>query len=112
MLPTRFKVGGTVTKRVLKEAFKDKIPTGIINRRKTGLPVPLKKWMRNDLKGYIREVLLGEKSLHRGYFRKSAIEDLIQKNSVHGSLMKEVFSLLTLEMWHTEFVDSQALRAN
>ena len=112
MLPTRFKVRGTVTKRILKEAFKDKIPLEIINRRKTGLPVPLKKWMRNDLKDYIREVLLGEKSLHRGYFRKSAIEDLIQKNSVHGSLMKEVFSLLTLEMWHTEFVDSQALRAN
>ena len=79
MLPVRFKVRGMVTKRILKEAFKDKIPQEIINRRKTGLPVPLKKWMRNDLKGYIREVLLGEKSLHRGYFRKSAIEDLIQK---------------------------------
>ena len=111
-LPVRFKVRGMATKRILKEAFKNEIPQEIINRRKTGLPVPLKKWMRNDLKDYIHEVLLGEKSLHRGYFRKSAIEDLIQSNAVNGSLMKELFSLLTLELWHTEFVDSQALRAN
>jgi len=111
-LPARFKVRGTATKRILKQAFKDKIPSEIIHRRKTGLPVPLKKWMRSELNGHVREVLLNGRSLSRGYFHKDGIERLLQLNQVDGTLMKEVFSLLTLEMWHTEFVDSPALRAN
>ena len=111
-LPARFKVKGMATKRILKEAFKDKIPSEIINRRKTGLPVPLKKWMRNELNGHVREILLNGNCLNRGYFRKDGIERLLQLNHVDGTLMKEVFSLLTLEMWHTEFVDSQARQAN
>jgi len=111
-LPARFKVRGTATKRILKAAFKDKIPSEIIHRRKTGLPVPLKKWMRNELNGHVRDVLLNGRSLSRGYFRRDAIEHLLQLNQVDGALMKEVFSLLTLEMWHAEFVDSQSLRTN
>ena len=111
-LPARFKVRGTMTKRILKEAFKNKIPSEIIHRRKTGLPVPLKKWMRSELNGHVREVLLNGRSLNRGYFRKDGIERLLQQNQVDGTLMKEVFSLLTLEMWHAAFVDSQAVQAN
>jgi asparagine synthase (glutamine-hydrolysing) len=106
-LPARFKVRGATTKRILKQAFKDKIPSEIIHRRKTGLPVPLKKWMRSELNGHVREILLNGRSLSRGYFRKNGIERLLQLNQIDGTLMKEVFSLLTLEMWHTEFVDSQ-----
>jgi asparagine synthase (glutamine-hydrolysing) len=111
-LPTRFKVKGWTTKRILKKAFKDRIPHEVIARRKTGLPVPLKRWMRNDLGDFVREMLLSGRSISRGYFRKSAIERLLQRNAVDGTLMKEVFSLLTLELWNTEFMDAQLIQAN
>jgi asparagine synthase (glutamine-hydrolysing) len=111
-LPPYFKVKGRTTKRILKEAFKDKIPREVIERRKTGLPVPLRRWMRNDLGEFVREMLLGERSIGRGYFHKSALEHMLQKNAVDGALMKEVFALLTLELWHTEFMDAQKMHAN
>ena len=104
-LPAHFKVKGWTTKRILKEAFKDKIPSEVIERRKTGLPVPLRRWMRDDLADFVREVLLSGRSISRGYFQKNAIERLLQRNAVDGALMKEVFSLLTLELWHREFID-------
>jgi asparagine synthase (glutamine-hydrolysing) len=104
-LPVHFKVRGWTTKRILKAAFKDRIPSDIIRRRKTGLPVPLRRWMRNDLGGVVRDVLLDERSLSRGYFQRSGLERLLERNAVDGALMKEVFSLLTLELWHREFVD-------
>jgi asparagine synthase (glutamine-hydrolysing) len=106
-LPPHFKVKGWTTKRVLKEAFKNRIPREVIERRKTGLPVPLRRWMRNDLGDFVREVVLSESSISRGYFRKSGIERLLERNARDGGLMKEVFSLLTLELWHTEFLNSQ-----
>jgi asparagine synthase (glutamine-hydrolysing) len=111
-LPAHFKVKGWTTKRILKEAFKDRIPHQVIERRKTGLPVPLRRWMRNDLGNLVRETLLSGRSLGRGYFRKSAIERLLRRNAVDGALMKEVFSLLTLELWHREFMDGQRMTAN
>jgi asparagine synthase (glutamine-hydrolysing) len=104
-LPSQFKVKGMATKRVLKEAFKDKIPLEVLERRKTGLPVPLRRWMQKDLKGHIYGILLDEKSIGRGYFRRGAIERLLQRNEIDGALMKEVFSLLTLELWHRQFID-------
>jgi asparagine synthase (glutamine-hydrolysing) len=104
-LPSSFKVKGLVTKRILKGAFKDRIPHEIIRRRKTGLPVPLERWMRDDLRDYVDEILLDDRSLNRQYFHKSGIERLLKENAKGGSLMKEVFSLLTLELWHREFVD-------
>jgi len=111
-LPTRFKVKGWTTKRILKEAFKDRIPREIINRRKTGLPVPLRRWMRSDLQDFVRDVLLSGRSISRGYFRKNAIQKLLESNAVNGALMKEVFSLLTLELWHMEFIDAECKYAN
>jgi asparagine synthase (glutamine-hydrolysing) len=106
-LPAHFKVKGWTTKRILKEAFKEVIPREVIERRKTGLPVPLRRWMRDDLRDIVREALLSAKSVSRGYFQKSAIERLLQKNEVNGEFMKEVFALLTLELWHIEFMDAQ-----
>ena len=97
---------GWTTRRILKEAFKDRIPREVIERRKTGLPVPLLRWMRDDLGTVVREVLLSDASLGRGYFRKSALERLLDRNDVDGTFSKEVFSLLTLELWHREFVDA------
>jgi asparagine synthase (glutamine-hydrolysing) len=111
-LPSHFKVKGRTTKRILKEAFKDKIPREVIDRRKTGLPVPLRRWMRNDLGDFVREVLLSGRSISRGYFHKGALERLLQRNAVDGGLMKEVFSLLTLELWHTEFMDTLKVQGN
>lgn len=104
-LPAHFKVKGWTTKRILKEAFRERIPREVIERRKTGLPVPLRRWMRKDLAGYVQDVLLSQTARNRGYFNKGAVERLLQRNATDGALMKEVFSLLTLEMWHAEFVD-------
>ncbi len=106
-----FKVKGWVTKRILKEAFKDAIPREVIARRKTGLPVPLERWMRHDLKDYVSGILLDGKTLGRGYFRREAIERLLQRNADGGKLMKEVFALLTLELWHREFLDVSPARS-
>jgi hypothetical protein len=62
--------------------------------------------MQDDLGEFVRETVLSERSIGRGYFRKSVIEELLQRNCREGGeLMKEVFALLTLELWHEEFMD-------
>jgi len=101
-LPPEFKLKGIETKYILKKAFKEKVPIEILKRKKTGLPVPYAHWMANDLREWVRDVLFDRKTLERGYFNKKAVEGILNNSE---KLPKEVFSLLTLELWHRAFID-------
>jgi asparagine synthase (glutamine-hydrolysing) len=102
-LPLKFKVNLLSTKRILKDAFGERIPRQIITRKKAGFPLPLNRWLRNDLKDEIGETLLSSQFLSRGYFNKIGIEILLKRFRDGDSLGKEVFSLLTLELLFRQF---------
>jgi len=102
-LPEHDKVRRFTTKYIAKKALSNRIPDEILKRRKAGFPVPFGSWMRNELKGYVQEVLLDRTTTQRGYFNKAHIEGLLNANSESGSYSKEILSLLTLELWHRAF---------
>lgn len=106
-LPSEYKLKGLTTKFILKRALDGRVPKQVIKRKKTGLPIPLQSWISGELKEFSREVLLDRRTLARGYFKKRAIESLLQlaeKDRMYG---KEIFSLIVLELWHREFVDER-----
>lgn len=104
-LPPEFKVKGRETKRALKRAFQGRVPDEILQRKKTGFPVPFGSWLRRELHGYVRDILLDSKALSRGYFRRAEIEQLLAKNETHGVCASETFGLVVLELWHKQFFD-------
>ncbi len=97
------KVRGFETKYIAKKALSQRIPEEILRRRKAGFPVPFGSWMRNELKGYVHDVLLDRTTTQRGYFNTPYIEGLLKANCESGLYSKEVLSLLTLELWHRAF---------
>jgi asparagine synthase (glutamine-hydrolysing) len=52
-------------------------------------------------------VLTDRKTINRGYFRKDAIEDLLRANTNGSDYSKEVFSLLSLELWQRTFLERE-----
>lgn len=104
-LPPSYRVKGSSTKRLLKETFRRRIPTEIIERKKAGFPIPIERWLREDLRGNVRDILFSRKCLNRGYFKKDAMEKLLAQDTPGNTMNKEIFSLLTLELLHLEFVD-------
>jgi asparagine synthase (glutamine-hydrolysing) len=105
-LPGNYKVRGFTTKYIAKRTLEKKVPREIIERKKAGFPVPYDSWLRGDLKDWLAGILLEKKTLSRGYFQKSSVEQLIARNQRDGGYAKEVFSLATLELWHRTFIDS------
>ena len=103
-LPVSYKVRGFSTKYIAKRALSKRVPREILERPKTGFPVPYNSWLRGQLKGWLHDILLDRKTLARGYFRKSAVEKLLEENGRSGSYAKELFSLAVLELWHREFL--------
>jgi asparagine synthase (glutamine-hydrolysing) len=106
-LPPSLKLNGRNTKYILKKALTKNIPSEIRKRKKTGFPVPYESWLRNDLKDLVWDVLMDGKTINRGYFRKDAIESLLRANSNGTNYSKEIFSLLSLELWQRTFLERE-----
>src|SRR5580700_10532517 len=106
-LPSSHKLNGVTTKFILKKALSQRIPKEIRDRKKTGFPVPYESWLRKDLKSLVWDVLTDSRTINRGYFRKDAVEGLLQANSNGSDYSKEIFSLLSLELWQRTFLERE-----
>ena len=107
-IPSRLKLKGSITKYVLKEAFSDFLPGAIFERRKMGFGVPVARWFRRELKDYVFEVLLDNRSLKRGYFRREGVEHLLKEHlSLRYDHSAKIWALLVLEIWFRIFVDQE-----
>jgi len=101
------KVRGFQMKYLLKKALANHVPVEILRRRKEGFANPSASWLAHDLKDMVADILLDSKSISRGYFKRQAVEQLINRNSKSVRNTPEVFSLVVLELWHRTFVDAQ-----
>lgn len=106
-LPPSFKLKGFTTKHILKKTLSERIPKEIRDRKKTGFPVPYETWLRKDLHNLVWGVLTDRRTIERGYFNKPAIEALLRANRDGGEYSKEIFSLLTLELWQRTFLERE-----
>jgi asparagine synthase (glutamine-hydrolysing) len=104
-LPGNLKVHGFTTKYLAKKALRKRIPKPILERRKVGFPVPYEGWLRKELRDWVHDVLFDRTTTNRGYFATSAVQKLLTQNEASAGYPKEVFSLLTLELWHRSFLE-------
>src|SRR5262249_42713387 len=106
MPPTiRFKGGDT--KRVFREAVRHVLPEAVFNRQdKMGFPVPLTEWFRGPLRDFVRDVLLSSRARQRGIYRVTEVERLIVREQAFG---RQLWGLLSLELWFRAFVDGDKI---
>ena len=105
-LPRNQKVRGWAMKYMAKRALKNHVPQEILDRQKMGFPVPYQFWFRNSLRKWAREILLDDKTLSRGYFKRNAIEHMMEQDLGDPARSREIFSLVVLELWHRAFIDN------
>jgi asparagine synthase (glutamine-hydrolysing) len=111
-LPSKFKIHGLTTKYLAKKVLRSRIPKPILSRRKAGFPVPYESWLRNDMRDWLHDVLLDRTTTNRGYFSTTAVRQLLDRNQAHGGYAKEIFSLVTLELWHRNFLEDKGSAVN
>jgi asparagine synthase (glutamine-hydrolysing) len=105
-IPADVKFKGGQLKYLLKQSFRNEIPSDIFNRRdKMGFPVPLKEWFNNELSGFVREIFLNMKSKDRDFINPDAVLKNFAKT---GQFSRKTWALLSLEIWQQEFHDKAA----
>jgi asparagine synthase (glutamine-hydrolysing) len=105
-LPARYKLKGLATKNLLKRALGGLVPHENLTRAKMGFGVPIGRWFRNQLRGFLRENILSDKAMSRGYFKPQAVRHLIdQHERGQKDYSHQLWTLLMLELWHKEFAN-------
>jgi len=105
-LPARYKLRGLTTKYLLKNALKGLLPSENLTRSKMGFGVPIGQWFRGELKSFLAETVLSERALGRGYFKRGAINHLVEEHTDgRRDYAHQLWTLLMLELWHQEFID-------
>jgi asparagine synthase (glutamine-hydrolysing) len=102
-VPADVKFEGGQLKHLLKQAFRNEIPTPILERRdKMGFPVPLKEWFNAELSEFVRDVFSNMKSRDRAYINPDAV---LANFADTGRFSRKTWALLSLELWQQEFHD-------
>ena len=110
-LPDRLKVRGLEGKVLLKRLARRLLPREIVDRPKVGFTVPLSPWFRGPLREVLCDTLLSPTCLGRGDYDPAVLRGYVEDHlEGRRDRARELWTLLTLELWHRAFVDQPPRR--
>lgn len=105
-IPVALKQRGEVGKWVLKKAMEPYLPHDVIYRPKTGFGAPLRRWMQNDLRELLGDLLSVSSLKRRGLFEPVPVQRLIAANDAGKvDASYTLLSLLCIEIWCRTYLD-------
>ena len=106
-IPYKFKQRGRHGKWILKKAMESYLPDDVIYRPKSGFSLPVRRWLRFELRDWLASILSKERLHSRGLFDPKAVQLLIDANA-EGKIDASytLLSLACIEIWCSRFIDS------
>jgi asparagine synthase (glutamine-hydrolysing) len=106
-IPADIKFRNGELKRLLKAVFRNHLPPAIHDRKdKMGFPVPLNLWLKRGgiARDFIGDILNANQAQSRPYLsNKIPLNDILNSQGVY---CRNLWALLSLELWYRQFVDS------
>jgi asparagine synthase (glutamine-hydrolysing) len=99
-IPHALKYNRGEKKYVLKQALKNRLPNGILYRKKMGFSIPLADWFRNEIKSDVEDTLFGKNSGISTFFNTGVVHRIWE---MHQSGRKNygavIWALYMFELW-------------
>lgn len=104
-LPANLKLRGLTGKYLHKKAMTKWLPRDVVYRKKKGFAHPIAAWMRTSMRPLVEDCLLGPHSHMGRYFDQNYIRTILE-NDRKGKedYMRQIYLLLSLELWHRAFI--------
>jgi asparagine synthase (glutamine-hydrolysing) len=103
-LPWRYKVGKGENKHILREIARKFVPIELINRPKKGFGIPRSRWLRNELRDIVSEVLLDRDSQSRDWFKQKEVKKILKLHQDGYELDHLIWPMFTLQLWATNWL--------
>jgi asparagine synthase (glutamine-hydrolysing) len=103
-IPGDLKLKGMTTKWIFKKAMERLLPHQNIYRPKEGFSIPIKHWLRKELKDLLFDYLNRDRIIDGGFFNFEPIERMIdahlkqRENNSH-----QLWALLVFEIWREHY---------
>ena len=105
-LPSHFKIRNGQRKWILKQALRDLLPAEILRRPKEGFSIPMKQWLKTDLRPLMEDLLAPDAVRRRGLFEVSDVRRRVAQHLAGAENHAHVlFCLMVFERWARAFLD-------
>ncbi|HEY4696309.1 MAG TPA: asparagine synthase C-terminal domain-containing protein, partial [Candidatus Hydromicrobium sp.] len=104
-IPADLKLKKLTTKYILRKTLKkyNFLPESIINRGKQGYSLPVKNWLREELKDYMID-LLKNSPIIKENFNNSYLSDLVNEHlELKHNHNHILWALINLSLWYKKF---------
>ena len=99
-MPGEWKLKGTERKHILKSAFREFLPSAVLNRKKYGFGIPVGEWLRRDLKGLFEDVVSRKNVERLGLLKYDVVLDVYQQHlSGHRDATPLLWSVFAFQWW-------------
>lgn len=106
-LPAPVRFAGWTLKGFMRRALRGVLPPPILHGPKLGFSLPLARWLREDLREMLHDLLSESAVQRRGYVRPAYVAWLLAEHeSGRRNFADQLFALLVLELWHQTAVRS------
>lgn len=104
-VPFSYKYKNGVKKHILRELLKEKLPPEIVDRKKQGFSIPLREWLRGDLKYLVNDYLNPETLKKDGFLNhvhvQKVIDDHMNERANNSHL---IWSMICFGLWKEEYL--------
>jgi len=105
-IPIEMKWRNGIGKWIFREAFRDFLPSQILNKKKTGFSIPKSRWLRGELNELAHDVLLDRRAAARGILDVKKIARLMREHECGvRDWGNRLWTMLVMEIWFREFID-------
>ncbi len=107
-IPSKWKLNGKNEKFILKEAGRDLLPSGIVERKKKPFPFPIDPQSIIRQKKQANALVQSDSSRIAHYFKKKETDDFFKKRNRFKhidnlAVFRTSHALISLELWHKAF---------
>ncbi len=103
-LPPELKLKGNITKWFFKKSMENILPEKIIYRRKEGFSIPIKNWLKTDLKDLMMEYLSSDRIKNAGVLNSDYVNRLIKEHlSNKENHAHRLWSFILFNIWIEKF---------
>ena len=104
-LPSSYKYGRGVTKRLLKAAAGPRLPASILERPKKGFGIPVARWLRGPLAPLMNSLLAPDRLKRQGLLRPEEVSRRVGEHLAGvRDHRKPLWTLLMFQLWHDRWL--------
>ncbi len=99
-IPGAMKIKRGRVKSILKDAVRDLLPEGLVDRSKEGFVMPINDWMLEKLKGFVTDTLSSDGLRRHGLLDPSAVTALLERYYAgEKQLSARIWNLVMFQAW-------------